>query len=54
MQVGTLIRNKCDPNMIGMIVRYNIQINSYTIYWVATGWKNAKYEEDLEILCEEN
>lgn len=32
---------------IGMIMRYNMKYNSYTIYWIATGEISAKYTYDV-------
>jgi len=32
---------------IGMIMRYNMQYNSYTIYWIATGEIYAKCTYDV-------
>ena len=53
MRVGTLIRNKHDPDKIGVITRFNERYGSYTIHEILTGEVYAMYPSDMEVLCEE-
>lgn len=49
LKTGDLIRlyGYVEKPEIGMIMRYNLQYNSYTIYWIATGEISAKCTYDV-------
>ncbi len=49
LKTGDLIRlyGYVEKPEIGMIMRYNLRYNSYTIYWIATGEICAKCTYDV-------
>ena len=49
LKTGDLVRlyGHREKVEIGMIMRYNMQYNSYAIYWVATGEIYAKCSYDV-------
>ena len=44
---GYLVRQE-----IGMVMRYNLRYDSYTIYWITTGEICAKFTYDVVKICE--